>query len=389
MDISWDFRAFMSMKGQFLIMNWRADRPFNDLPLLPPALEQLETRRVLKACIGARAGVAELKQAGALLPDPGLLIHLLPVLEARDSSEIENILTTSDRLFRHAQQESLADPMTREALCYRDALLKGYHQLSARPLSTATAVEVCSIIKNRPMDIRKVPGTAIGSSKTGDVIYTPPEGEQRLRDLLANWERFVHAEDDMDPLIRMAVAHYQFEAIHPFTDGNGRTGRILNVLFLVERGLLTLPILHLSRYLVATKADYYRLLLKVTREDEWEDWIVYILQGIEQVAGWTCARIVAVKELMDQTASYVKARLPRIYSHELMQVIFEQPFCRIASLVERDIAKRQTASVYLQQLVDIGVLDEQKVGREKLFAHPRLIALMSSDDHDFKPYPNA
>lgn len=368
-------------------MTWRADRPYNELPLLPPDLEQVESRAILKACIPARAALAELRQAGELLPDPGLLTNLLPILEARDSSEIENIVTTTDELFRHASRDGNADPATREALRYRTALFEGFQQLEARPLCTATAVEVCSTIKNREMQIRKVPGTIIGNEATGDVIYTPPEAEHRLRDLLGNWEQFLHAEDELDPLIRMAVAHYQFEAIHPFTDGNGRTGRILNVLYLIEQDLLTLPILYLSRYIVESKADYYRLLLQVTRDGNWEAWILYMLEGVEQVSRWTCAKIAAIRELMEETSRYVRQQLPKIYSHELMQVIFEQPYCRISSLVERDIAKRQTASVYLKELVEIGVLEERQEGREKLFVHPKLMQLMIRDQNEIAPYP--
>ncbi|MHA7833916.1 MAG: protein adenylyltransferase Fic [Algiphilus sp.] len=367
-------------------MLWRPDQAYNDLPLLPPEREEVESRAVLKACIPARVALAELRQAGELQPDQGLLINLFPMLEARDSSEIENIVTTTDELFRHAGQVGGADPATREALRYRTALHQGFQQLGARPLCTTTAIELCSTIKDRPMDVRRVPGTIIGNQNTGEVVYTPPEGERVIRDLLSDWERFLHAEDDLDPLIKMAIAHYQFEAIHPFIDGNGRTGRILNVLYLIERDLLTLPILYLSRYIVQSKADYYRLLLGVTRDGAWEPWIVYMLQGVAQVSQWTCAKIAAIRALMTQTSDYVQARLPRIYSHELMQAIFEQPYCRIGTLVERGIAKRQTASVYLKQLADIGVLQEESVGREKLFVHFKLMRLMTQDSHHFDPY---
>ncbi|MEE4637150.1 MAG: Fic/DOC family N-terminal domain-containing protein [Wenzhouxiangella sp.] len=188
-------------------MSWRAEQPHNNLPLLPPELDQIETKATLKACIPARAALAALRQAGELLPNPSLLTNLLTILEARDSSEIENVVTTTDKLFRHATRDDHADPATREALRYRTALFDGFQQLGARPLCTATAIEVCSTIKNRPMQIRSVPGTLIGNEATGAVIYTPPEAEPRLRDLLDNWERFLHAQDDLDPLIKMAVAH--------------------------------------------------------------------------------------------------------------------------------------------------------------------------------------
>src|SRR5690606_10844407 len=260
----------MSMKGRFINVTWHPDEPYNALPPLPPPLDAVETRAILKACIPARAALAELKQAGELLPDQGLLMNLLPLLEARDSSEIENILTTTDKLFRHTRREGGADAATLEALRYRTALSQGFRRLQDRPLTASTAIEVCSILKNRAMDLRKLPGTVIGSQSTGEVVYTPPEDEHVIRDLLSNWERFIHAEDDLDPLIKMAISHYQFEAIHPFHDGNGRTGRVLNVLYLIEQGLLTLPILYLSRYLVQNKPEYYRLLNQVTRDAEWQ-----------------------------------------------------------------------------------------------------------------------
>jgi Fic family protein len=379
----------MSTNLDYIDMTWRPHEPYNSLPLLPPLSEQVESRAVLKACIPARAALAQLRQAGELLPDQGLLMNLLPILEARDSSEIENVLTTTDKLFRHAHEDSGADVATREALRYRTALHQGYQQLAARPLCTATAIDVCSLIQDREIQIRRVPGTVIGNLATGEIIYTPPDGEARIRDLLGNWERFVHAEDELDPLVKMAISHYQFEAIHPFVDGNGRTGRVLNVLYLIEEDLLTLPILYLSRYVVQSKADYYRLLLGVTRDEAWEDWILYMLKGVEQVSAWTCLKIAAVRSLMEQTARYVRARLPKIYSHELLQLIFEQPYCRIGSLVERDIAKRQTASVYLKQLAGIGVLQEQAVGREKLFVHPKLMRLMTHDSNEVRPYPSS
>ena len=212
--------AFHNMKRDGT-PNWQPDRPYNDLPHLPPPIE-LETKAVLKQCVMARAALAELKQAARLIPDAAMLINTLPLLEARASSEIENIVTTDDKLFRHMQADDRADPATKEALRYRRALLEGFKALKTRPLNTRTAESICTEIKGVEMAVRKVPGTELHDA-TGEVIYTPPEGESLIRDLLANWERFLHEEEELDPLIRMAAAHYQFEAIHPFTDGNGRT----------------------------------------------------------------------------------------------------------------------------------------------------------------------
>lgn len=360
--------------------------PFNALPALPPASD-IEAKPILKRCIEARAALAELKQAGALLPNQAVLINTLPLLEAQASSEIENIVTTTDRLFQLAQlPDERADPATKEALRYRTALYQGYLSLKTRPLCTATAVEVCQTIKAVEMDIRRIPGTALANDRTGEIIYTPPVGESLIRDKLANWERFLHNETEIDPLIRMAVGHYQFEAIHPFTDGNGRTGRILNSLFLIDQGLLTLPILYLSHYIIQHKADYYRLLLDVTRKDAWEPWIVYMLDAVAETALWTTNKIAAIRALMAHTIEHIQSHLPTIYSRELVELIFVQPYCRINNLVDAAIAKRQTASEYLKLLSRIDVLQEIKVGRERLFIHPKFIQLLTHDSNDFLPY---
>ncbi len=364
---------------------WTPDRPYDQLPGLPPDID-LETRAALKACIGARAALAELKQATALIPNPAMLINTLPMLEAQASSAIENIVTTADELFRQLPAERVDDPAAREALRYREALLEGARALRDRPLGTGAAERICSRIKDVDVSVRRVPGTALKSSTSGRVVYTPPEGEARIRDLLADWERFLHAGDDLDPLIRMAVAHYQFEAIHPFTDGNGRTGRILNSLFLVDRGLLGLPILYLSRFINTHRAEYHQLLLGVTRDADWDSWVVYLLRGVEETARWTTDKIRAIRDLAEHTREHVRAALPKLYSHELVDVIFEQPYCRIGHLVAAGIAERQTASRYLAALVDLGVLQQQVAGRTKLFLHPKLLRVLTTEGDAFDPY---
>ena len=238
------------------------------------------------------------------------------------------------------------------------------------------------------MSVRRTPGTALKNTATGEIIYTPPEGESLLRDLLADWERFLHNETALDPLIRMAIGHYQFEAIHPFTDGNGRTGRVLNTLFLIQENLLSLPILYLSRYIIQNKPDYYNLLLQVTREDAWEPWLLYIIKGVEETSIWTTQKIAAIRKLSEHTTQYVRTKLPKIYSYELVNLIFELPYCRIVSLTEAGIAKRQTASQYLKQLVEIGVLAKAVTTKEKLFVHPKLMQLLTRDSNEFAPYGN-
>jgi Fic family protein len=370
---------------------WVPERPYNDLPALPPSSE-LETRAVLKQCVASRAALAELKVAAALIPNPAVLINTIPLLEAQASSEIENIVTTADELFRHVGSDDPGDPATREALRYRRALLEGVTELQRRPLCTRTAEVVCTQITGVEMTVRKVAGTQLVNSATGAVTYTPPEGEERLRHLLANWERFLHEPSDgdsIDPLVRMAVLHYQFEAIHPFTDGNGRTGRVLNSLFLVQQQLLDQPILYLSRYIIRHKADYYRLLLAVTREAAWEEWVLYVLRGVEETARWTMDKIAAIRRLSEMEAEYLKSHYPKLFDRDLVDIIFEQPYCRIRNLVQRGLGTRQLASRQLHGLVEAGVLREVVLGREKLFLHPRLLTLLTRDSNEIAPLPAA
>lgn len=357
-------------------------RPYNDLPLLPPPLERIETTRILKKCISARVAVAELKQAAELIPNSAVLVNALPLLEARASSEIENIVTTTDKLFEYADiAEDRADAATKEALRYRTALHEGSKMVQRRMLTTDMAIQICSTVKGRELDIRAEPGTTLKNRMTGEVIYTPPVGQKLLLEKLENWAQFMQEATDLDPLVRLAIQHYQFEAIHPFADGNGRTGRILNILFLVEHGLLDSPILYLSRYIISNKAAYYRLLQRVTQEQAWEPWILFVLDGIDETCTWTTDKIKAIRELMEHTANYVQERLPKTYTWELVAMLFKQPYCRIGNLVDAGIAKRQTASVYLKQLSDIGVLREIKSGRENIFVHPKYIELLTGEEN--------
>ena len=366
-------------------MQWDPSQPYNNLPLLPPSID-LETKAVLKSCIEARAALAELKQAADLIPNQSMLINTLPLLEAKDSSEIENIVTTSDKLFKFAEHDEKADSSTKEALRYRTALYEGWKALSERSLNTNNAETICSQIKGVQMSVRKVPGTNLTNTTTGETIYTPPVGEALLRNLLGNWEKLLHEQPELDPLVRMAVMHYQFEAIHPFTDGNGRTGRVLNILYLVQEELLNLPILYLSRYIIANKADYYTKLLSVTRDELWEEWLLYMLEGVRSTAIWTTQKISSIRQLSDHTADHVRTELPKIYSRELIDVIFEHPYCRISDVVKAGIAKRQTASEYLKKLVNLGVLEQHQMGREQLFLHPKLLMLVTKETNEIECY---
>lgn len=357
-------------------------KPYNTLPMLPPPADLIETTEILKKCINARVALAELKQAAELIPNAAVLVNALPLLEAQASSEIENIVTTTDKLFEFADiAEDKADAATKEALRYRTALYEGAKMVKRGMLTTDIAIQICSTIKNIELDIRAESGTKLKNRHTGEHIYTPPEGQKLLQEKLDNWQDFMHRHTNLDPLIRMAIQHYQFEAIHPFSDGNGRTGRILNILFLVEQGLLDTPILYLSRHIIMNKGDYYRMLLEVTTKGEWSPWILFMLNGVEQTCVWTTEKIKAIRELMQHTSQYVQSHAPKIYTWELVEALFRQPYCRIGNLVDIGVAKRQTASVYLKQLCDIGVLREIKSGRETLFVHPKYIELLSGEEN--------
>lgn len=355
-------------------MSFHRDKPFNDLPPLPPQVE-LETRAVLKQLIRARTALADLKGAGSLIPNQSILLQTLGVQEARLSSEIENVVTTSDQLYRAlADDPRSADAATKEVLYYNDALRFGFESIrnQGRLLTTRLFEEMVGIIKRTDAGVRRVPGTKL-ATPTGDIIYTPPEGESRLRDLLGNLETFLYAEDELDPLVRMAVMHYQFEAIHPFTDGNGRTGRILNILFLVERGLLDTPVLYLSRFILERKTEYYRGLRNVTESGQWEPWILYMLEAVENTARHTEGRIRAIQSLLEHWIDLVRRDLPSVYSRELLELVFRHPYAKIRFVEDAGIATRQTASKYLQLLVEIGLLRAVKSGREVYFLNEPLL----------------
>jgi Fic family protein len=362
------------------------DQPFDDLPELPPKIE-LETPVVLRACIRARAALAELNAAVDLIPNPAILINTIPILEAQASSEIENIITTAQDLFKFADDDTVqSDPAIKEALRYRAALERGTDLLKARPLSVNLAIEVCTVLRGIETQVRRIPGTALRNLATRRAVYTPPLGAERLRNLLSNWEKFMHDEGRYDPLVRMAVGHYQFEAIHPFEDGNGRTGRILNLLFLVEQDLLARPILYMSGQIIRRRADYYRLLQEVSTSGKWEAWLLYMLRIVEETSRSTVEKIRAMRRLFAQATEHIRREASRVYSHELVDLIFERPYCQIADVVERGLAKRQTASEYLATLVDIGVLHPEPKGRAKSFAHRALVSLLASTTNKVAPY---
>jgi Fic family protein len=354
---------------------WRPDVPYNELPP-PPSVDELETRSVLKAAIGANAALAQLDQAVVSITNPTVLINTIPILEAQASSEIENIVTTTDELFRHQADEAGADPATRETLRYRTALRTGFNLTVERGLTTATTLAVCSTIKARDMRVRALPGTRIVNPATGEIIYSPPEGKELIEEKLSDWERFIHADDGLDTLVRMAAAHYQFEAIHPFADGNGRTGRIANVLLLVDAGLLRLPILYLSRYIIDSKNDYYRFLLAVTSEGAWQQWILYILRGIELTSRHTLRKIAAIRQLQSDFTQRARAASKGGSDSEFQSVLFEQPYCRIGTVMDRCDVSRPTAAAWLNALAEHGLLQTVKVGRDRLYINREFLQLL-------------
>ena len=338
--------------------------PYNDLPLLPPKDVDLESKAVLRQVVAASRALAELKGAAELIPNQTVLLTTLGLQEAKYSSEIENIVTTNDELYRAFADDGLfQDAATKEVLHYNTALWEGFNAIKAGRLLTASLFEqLARSIKPSLPGIRRLPGTFIANARR-EAIYTPPEGEAVIHSKLDNLERFWY-ESELDPLIKMAVLHYQFEAIHPFPDGNGRTGRILNILCLVEAGLLEIPILYLSQYIIQHKSDYYSGLRQVTEEHAWEAWVLYMLNAVEQTARATNAKIVAIRDTMNTVAEQVKRELPSIYRKELIELLFRQPYCKISFITGAGLGSRQTASNYLKQLEKIGVLSGFKRGTE-------------------------
>ena len=357
---------------------WHPNEPYNDLPSLPPAETELETPGVLKRLISVRSALSELKQALAHLANPEILINTIGLREAQSSSEIENIVTTSDELFRAAVEnpKSYSGP-TKEVLHYLDGLYTGIARLKVNGLLTTTLFEeIATIIRGTNEGVRKVPGTKIVNQTTGETIYTPPEGENRIRSLLKALEDFIHNDSTLDPLVRLALIHYQFEAIHPFSDGNGRTGRILNLLYLVQQHLLPAPVLYLSRYILQTRAEYYTRLRNVTERKQWEEWICYVLSAVEDSSLDTLARINEIRALRESVAQSIRAAIPKIYSAELVQLLFFHPYTKIQFLEREGIAKRQAASVYLRKIEAIGILKSVKVGRVRYYVNTKLLEIL-------------
>ncbi len=350
--------------------------PYNNLPLLPPVNDKIETINILKQENKSRSAIAELKGIAKIIPNQSILINAIILQEAKDSSEIENIITTQDELYKAISgNQNINNPAIKEVLYYREALHAGFKRITERKiLSVKDIIDIQILLLKNDAGIRKTTGTKLINDQTGEVVYTPPQSEEIINQLLGNLVAYLN--NDSDSLSKMAIIHYQFESIHPFYDGNGRTGRIINILFLILKEYLDIPILYLSSYIIKNKSEYYRLLREVTINENWEDWIIYILKGVEIVAKETINKIVKIKDLLDETVEYVKKSLPKIYSKELVEELFVHPYCKIEFLVNVLGIERKAASKYLVQLEDVGILKQYKIGREKIFINLKLLELL-------------
>lgn len=354
--------------------------PYEDLPLLPPPREEYENADLLRAEARARAAVTELKGYANIIPNQAVLVNALGLREAQDSSEIENIITTQDELYRAetlTSQRSV-DPAAKEVLRYREALWYGYRRVTERGMLTIPdIIKLQSIIEENDAGIRRTPGTALVNDATKETVFTPPQDEQAIKRLLDNLADYLNDTQD-DSLIKSAIIHYQFETIHPFYDGNGRTGRIINVLYLILKGYLDIPILYVSSYIIEHKGDYYRLLLEVSRTRDWNGWISFYLAALERTARRAIETVGEIKKQMDETIDYVRTHASRIYTKELVEALYEHPYCKNEFIERVTGVERKAASRYLHELEQIGVLTKRKVGRENLFINTNLMKLLQS-----------
>lgn len=350
-------------------------------PTLPLGFDP-ETTPVLKKLASARSALAELKGAASSVPNEGILLNTLSLQEAKDSSAIENIITTQDDLYRSdAVAARFASLAAKEVYSYARALRDGFQIVRQTGLITSNDILLIqATLEENQAGFRKLPGTALKNDRTGEVVFTPPQSHDEIVSLMSNLETFMNDDgmSDLDPLVKMAIMHHQFETIHLFYDGNGRTGRILNILYLIKMGLLDYPILNLSRYVNQNKGDYYRLLQAVRDNNSWEEWILWMLEGVEQTAGQTIRLVQRIRTLMQESKIKMRSELPRIYSHDLLNNIFSHPYSKIA-FVERDVGvSRLTATRYLDELTRIGMMTKIKLGRDNFYINRSLMDLLGN-----------
>jgi len=350
------------------------------LPTLPlESIEQWETRAVLKKAAEAHRYLAEVKGVAATIPNEEILINTLTLQEARHSSEIENIITTQDDLYRAAvADEASIPPATKEVQDYATALRAGFRRVrQSRLIRLDDILIIQETLGKNQAGFRKLPGTALKNQTSGEVVYEPPQSATAIADFMENLVAYINDDQlcDADPLVKMAIIHHQFESIHPFYDGNGRTGRIINMLYLVASDLLDLPILYMSRYLIQTKARYYEELQAVRDTGNWEPWLLYMLEGISQTARQTIDLISRIRELMQHTKHRMREECPKIYRQELLNNLFNHPYTKIEFVMDDLGVSRITATKYLDELVNTGLLDKTKVGRSNFYINTPLMRL--------------
>jgi Fic family protein len=353
-------------------------QPYNDLPLLPPKAE-LETKEILTKTIKTSRALAQLNGAIRNIPNPSLFLDTIHLQEAKASSEIENIITTNDDLYQAVVADKKFDnPATKEVISYKEAIWLGFSRLELQPfITTNLCIELVQCIKQNTAGIRTLPGTALSNTQ-GEVIYTPPSGEQVIREKMANLETFINENDSIDPLIKMAISHYQFGAIHPFSDGNGRTGRILLLLQLKLEKLLEVPALFLSEYIIEHKDMYYEGLRSVTENNDWSKFILYMLDMVETTAIKGLERLESIIQLMNTTGQEIKEKLPKVYSKDLVEVIFKLPYTKRQNLINADLGTPKTVGNYLIALEKEGFLKSIRVGKEKLYLNLPLMNILEN-----------
>lgn len=349
-----------------------------------PNESELESVQILKGLARAHRYLAELKGVAKTIPNEGMLISTLTMQEAKDSSAIENIITTHDELFKvTVLKGEKVNQAAKEVENYRAALRESYRQTRASGLIRVNDIlQMQAIIEPDRAGIRKIPGTIIGNAETGEVVYTPPQHPDEIIELLDNLVTYINDDQlsELDPLIKMALIHHQFESIHPFYDGNGRSGRIINILYLVKNDLLDLPILYLSRYIVRTKTEYYRLLQSVRDENDWQSWVLYIIKGIEETAKETIEFINQIRTLVLETKRRMRSDLPKIYSQDLLNNLFFHPYTKVQFVIDQLGVSRITATRYLNQLAEHGFVSKHKMGRTNFYVNEPLLRLISQQE---------
>ena len=348
------------------------------LPL--PNAEQWETRTVLKKTAEAHRYLAELKGVAASMPNEAILINTLSLQEAKDSSEIENIITTHDELYKaNLFEDAVATPAAKEVQDYAFALKEGFKTVRQQRLIRLTDIlQIQQNLERNQAGLRKLPGTDLKNVRTGEVIYTPPQRADTIAELINNLVDYINNDElcDADPLVKMAIIHHQFESIHPFYDGNGRTGRILNILYLVAKDLLNLPVLYLSRFMIRDKAAYYTQLQQLRETGDWESWLIYMLNGVIETAVNTISLITEIKTLMQSYKHRIRDELPKIYRQELLNNMFNHPYTKIEFVMNDLAVSRITATKYLDELVQHGLLQKEKIGRSNYYINSPLCSLL-------------